>query len=115
MIEDDLHCLAAIAHRIYSARRRREAHLPNEILGEPGWDMLLDLFIQHAAKKRITVTSCCVAAAVPPTTALRWIDNLEKAGLVRRTPCESDGRRSYIEISEAGVVAVGKCLAEWSH
>ena len=43
--------------------------------------------------------SLCIAAAVPPTTALRWIKMLTDVGLLVRVADPHDGRRVYIELA----------------
>ncbi|MGJ3628472.1 hypothetical protein AB5I41_18845 [Sphingomonas sp. MMS24-JH45] len=44
--------------------------------------MLLDLFAAELERARVSVSSLCIAAAVAPTTALRWIGRMasENAG-----------------------------------
>ena len=61
--------LATIAGSIYAARRRRLNHFDPSLLGEPAWDMLLDLFANKALGRRVGVTSLCLAADVPQATA----------------------------------------------
>ncbi|WP_140420640.1 MarR family transcriptional regulator [Novosphingobium sp. B 225] len=88
----------------YSQRRKRDKFFPAEtLLGEPGWDLLLDLAIQKCANRQISVTSACIAAQVPTTTALRWITILEHLGLVERTVDHGDKRRSLVSISDSGL------------
>lgn len=88
---------------LYRARRRRSRHLPAELFGEPAWDMLLDLFAARLDGRLISVTSACYAAGVPPTTALRWLGVLEKAGLVERIDHTSDRRVWWVRLSEPGL------------
>ena len=42
--------------------------------------MLLDLLAARLERERVSVSSLCIAAAVPPTTALRWIRTLTDKG-----------------------------------
>lgn len=109
-IEIDEPRLAAIARQVYAMRRARMRFIDSNLLGEPGWDILLDLFIHRAAGKRVPVTNACLGAAVPQTTALRWITLLQEAGLVRRRPSEVDRRSHYIELTDRGIKAVAACL-----
>jgi hypothetical protein len=64
--------LAALARRYLRHRRERERLLP-DLFADPAWDILLDLFAASIERRPVSVSSACVAAAVPPTTALRWI------------------------------------------
>ena len=45
-----------------------------ELFGDPAWDMLLDLTAARAEHTRVSVTSLCIASAVPPTGAPGWGD-----------------------------------------
>lgn len=65
-------------------------------------DMLLDLYASDLEQSRIAVGSLCIASGVPNTTALRWISNLEREGLVTRQGDPYDGRRVWIDLTEAG-------------
>jgi len=80
-------------------RRLRERFLDMAIFGEPGWDMLLDLFAARLEYREVYVSSLCIAAAVPPTTALRWIRAMTEAGMLVRRADPLDKRRVFIELS----------------
>lgn len=98
-LEDDVRWLR-FARRQYRDRRARAALFGDEALfGEPAWDMLLDLFIAAKERKRVPVTSACIGAAVPTTTALRWLALLEDRGLVVREADASDARRIFVRLS----------------
>jgi len=99
--------VAGLARMIYALRRARNAAFGSEdMFGEPGWDMLLDLFVSEHEGKRLPVTSACIGAAVPTTTGLRWLNILEKQGLVVRENDPHDARRTYIRISPKGDAAM---------
>lgn len=83
-----------------------------DIFGEPGWDLLLDLYIASHDRKTVSVTSACVAAAVPVTTALRWLGHLEAKGLVLRAPDASDRRRMLVSLTPRGIELMETCLAQ---
>ena len=80
--------ITATAKAMYRARRRRPRHFAmlERDFGEPVWDVMLDLFIAGREKRRVSVSSACIAADVPPTTALRWIQHLEEQAIVVREP-----------------------------
>lgn len=99
LLEDDARWLRH-ARRTYRNRRSRTAVFGDETLfGEPAWDLLLDLFIAAKERKRVPVTSACIGAAVPTTTALRWLAVLEERGLVLREADPSDARRVFVRLS----------------
>jgi len=85
------------------SRRLRAQFFPPDLFADPAWDMLLDLFAAQLEHRRVSVSSLCIAAAVPPTTALRWIGTMHDAGLFERQADPSDRRRAYIALSTKGV------------
>jgi hypothetical protein len=91
---------------IIRARRLRDQFLPTELFADPAWDMILDLMAARLAGQRVSVSSLCIAAAVPPTTALRWIRQLTDRGVFARIDDPADGRRVFIELTEPAADAV---------
>ncbi len=89
----------ALARATLALRRKRDRLFPEGLFGEPVWDLLLDLYIARADGRTISVSSACIAAAVPPTTALRWLRELERRDLVVRTADTGDGRRVHVTLS----------------
>jgi DNA-binding MarR family transcriptional regulator len=65
-------------------RARRREHLCSEILTEPAWDILLELYAYDLLGRRPPVAELTDRINVPSTTSLRWIKMLEAEGLVRR-------------------------------
>jgi hypothetical protein len=108
---DDM-LLAGLARHTYRVRRSRARWLPDELLGEPGWDMMLDLFISTVSGHRVSTTSLCIAGGVAPTTGLRWIATLERSGMVERSPSPDDGRVNEVRLTPDGYAAVRGCLAD---
>jgi DNA-binding MarR family transcriptional regulator len=90
-----------IAREIYRHRRARDRHFPNLAFGEPMWDILLDLYASEGEGKAITVSSACLAASVPSTTALRFLKALEQAGAVERYRLGSDARKTYVRLADS--------------
>jgi DNA-binding MarR family transcriptional regulator len=78
----------------------REQFFGPDLFADPAWDILLDLYAARLEQQRVAVSSLCIAAAVPATTALRWIKTLTETGLLVRTADPNDGRRVYIELSQ---------------
>lgn len=84
---------------IIKLRRMRDRFFDPLLFADPGWDILLDLYAAHEEGKAVSVSSLCIAAAVPPTTALRWITNMTASGLLVRVQDPGDARRVFIELS----------------
>lgn len=90
---------AAFVRRLLKVRRDRDRFFPAEIFADPAWDMLLDLIAAQLEGKPVPVSSLCIAAAVPTTTALRWIRSLSEAGLFVRQTDPADARRTWISLA----------------
>jgi len=88
------------------ARRLRDQYFSGELFADPAWDMLLDLLLARLEQRTVAVSSLCIAAAVPPTTALRWIKRLTDEGIFVRTADPRDGRRVFIDLSDGAADAM---------
>jgi DNA-binding MarR family transcriptional regulator len=91
-----------VLNLLIEARRIRFRHFAASSFTDPGWDMLLDLMLARLANRSMPVSSACVAAGVPATTALRWVDQLAQEGLIQRLPDPTDRRRVLLELTEEG-------------
>ncbi|MCB2079774.1 MAG: winged helix DNA-binding protein [Novosphingobium sp.] len=92
-----------LAEAEYLRRRYRDQIFADpSLFGEPTWDILLDLMTSEMKGRKLSVTSACIGACVPSTTALRWLSVLENKGLVTRENDRKDGRRAFIRISPDG-------------
>ena len=87
------------ARHLYALRRRRDERFGTDLFSEPAWDLLLYLYISGSQNGAICISDACNGAAAPPTTALRWIRQLEDARLVVREGDPTDARRAYIRLS----------------
>ena len=97
---------------IIRARRLRADHLPADLFADPAWDMLLDLLQAEIVQHRVPVSSLCIAAAVPATTALRWIKSMTDRGLLTRRDDPHDGRRVFIEMAPTTSLALRRYFAD---
>lgn len=83
------------------ARRMREQYFGTGLFADPAWDILLDLFAAHLEGDEIAVSSLCIAAAVPPTTATRVIRMMTDRGLLQHADDPRDGRRIFVALTPA--------------
>jgi DNA-binding MarR family transcriptional regulator len=97
---------------VIRARRLRSRYFADELFADPAWDMLLDLLQAEIAQLRVPVSSLCIAAAVPATTALRWLKSMTEQGLFVRRADPHDGRRVFVELSTEASVAMRRYFAE---
>ncbi len=84
---------------IIKMRRLRDRFFPPDLFADPAWDILLDLKAAAQEGQHVSVSSLCIAAAVPPTTALRWISAMTESGMLLRRQDPADARRVFIEFS----------------
>ncbi len=103
---------ARVVRKILRQRQLRARFIEGDLFADPAWDMLLDLAAARVEGKQVSVTSLCIAAAVPPTTALRWIGQMVEAGLFRRVLDDNDRRRAFIELTEKAVDSLGRYFGE---
>lgn len=101
---------AEIAHEtiraIIRAQQARERYLPPELLSDPAWGMLLELFHGELAGRRVSLSMLRDAAAVPDSTASRWLKALEGHGLAVRRPDAHQGEGGVVELTAKGSAAL---------
>ena len=101
-----------LVRRIIQHRQARTKFFDGDLFADPAWDMLLDLTAARAEHARVSVTSLCIASGVPPTTALRWIGQMTKAGLLDRVEDDADKRRAFVALSDRTAEAIARYFAE---
>lgn len=94
--------LLAEARRLSASRRHRDRLFGSELFPNPGWNILVELFIAGEEGRNITIKSACVAAGVPQSTALRHIAHLIDVRLTARAQHPSDARSAYLKLTERG-------------
>jgi hypothetical protein len=97
--------------QIIAGRQARARFFDPALFGDPAWDMLLDLTAAHGEGARVSVTSLCIAAGVPATTALRWLTQMVESGIFVRVPDPADRRRAFIALSEKALAAMAGYFA----
>jgi hypothetical protein len=100
-----------VVRQIIANRQARGRFFDPELFGDPAWDMLLDLTAAHGEGARVSVTSLCIAAGVPATTALRWLTQMVESGIFVRVPDPADRRRAFIALSEKAMAAMSGYFA----
>ncbi|MGB3739594.1 MAG: MarR family transcriptional regulator [Pontixanthobacter sp.] len=98
-----------LVRRIIRQRQMRAKFFDSDLFADPAWDILLDLTAARAEHLRVSVTSLCIAANVPPTTALRWITQMIDVGLLQRVEDDSDRRRAFIALTDRAA----ECMARY--
>jgi DNA-binding MarR family transcriptional regulator len=112
-LEQEAHLCAGLltsARRLLRERRLRERMFEDTEFGEPAWDILLTLYIAHHEGKLVSVSSLCIAAEVPATTALRWISTMEAKGQLQRHRDPVHKRRMFMSLSAEARAAMDRYL-----
>ena len=91
---------ARFVRELIRRRRARDNFFPADYFADPVWDMMLYLYAAYYESQPVSVSSLCIAAAVPATTGLRSIKSMTDSGVFVRTRDASDGRRVYIDLSD---------------
>lgn len=101
---------AVLLREIIKQRRLRESFFQSDLFADPAWDILLDLKAAEQEGQHVSVSSLCIAAAVPPTTALRWITAMTQSGMLERRQDPMDARRVFIALSAETSAKLDDCL-----
>lgn len=91
-------------------QRRLDVVQSDDLLDEVSWTILLDLFVAAQRGRPVSISSACIGAQAPASTALRHIHQLTHAGLTTRYADPKDGRRIYLQISPAAAERMEKWL-----
>lgn len=102
----------AYIRELLRKRRLRDSYFQPGLFSDPAWDILLDLMAAKLECHDVSVSSLCIAAAVPPTTALRCITAMTRDGLLERTPDPHDARRIFMSLSLRAEAAMHRYLTE---
>lgn len=100
-----------LVREILRQRDMRAHFFQGTLFGDPAWDMLLDITAAYAERKRVSITSLCIASRVPQTTALRWIAHMTNAGLLKRENDDVDKRRAFVTLTSRAADAVSRYFA----
>ena len=95
-------------HAMYDGRVRR---LGEDLASGVVWNMLLDLLINEAGAKPLSVMALSIGSRAPSATAIRYISLMEKGGVVERVRDAADARRTFIRLTTEGRTAVLDLLA----
>jgi DNA-binding MarR family transcriptional regulator len=103
---------AETVRAVIRARRLRSRFFQEDLFADPAWDMLLDLLQAEISHLRVPVSSLCIAAAVPATTALRWLKTMVEQRIFIRRADPHDGRRVFGQLAPEASQALRSYFAE---
>lgn len=88
------------ARQDFENRRRRTRLFSASMFGEPAWDMLLALYVQHTSGPRLAVGRLLQFSGTPPSTGKRWLDVLVHYDLVVREAHPNDARTHFVRLTD---------------
>lgn len=91
------------ADRLYAERRRRDAHFPPALFGEPAWDLLLAMFTAREKGHAMILCRAYKAAGVSDTTGRRLLDRMEEEGLISRRRAPRSRKMRIVELTDHAV------------
>lgn len=94
-------------------RRPRQSFAPLGDLDDVAWELLLELMKTEKAAQRISVSALSISVEhISPTTALRRIRELVKAGHIIRNPDPMDARRDFVTLAPESREALEQYLGQ---
>jgi DNA-binding MarR family transcriptional regulator len=93
--------LIKIARQILRSRRKRDVMLAPVVFADPEWDILLDLYVEGGCGRPVSMSSLCVAAAVPTTTAARAVNMMVAQNVLTKSRDPEDARRMVVGLAPA--------------
>lgn len=91
-------------------QERRRHFAPVDATG-PAWDLVLVLFGLPGAERDLCVGDLATRAAIPRTTTVRWVRQLDKQGFVTLFDDSKDKRAVRVKLTPAGERAVEATFA----
>jgi DNA-binding MarR family transcriptional regulator len=99
------------AHRELANRRRRTQLLPEAVLGEAAWDILLVLYAEQQGQP-LNIAGLSKRLGLSATSALRWLTYLQDKRLVVRRGRPSDHRSIFVELTPNAIEALDRYFSE---
>lgn len=93
--------LQDLAQELLRLRLERHRRLPMDATG-PVWDLMLALFDAGIDRHRLSVGDLAVRAHVARTTAVRWLRQMERHGLVSLLSDPRDKRLVRVSLTKSG-------------
>lgn len=90
----------AWADRLYAERRRRDGLFPDNIFGEPAWDLMLAMFLAREKGQPMILCRAYKAAGVSDTTGRRLLDRMEEEGLITRRRAPRSRKMRIVELTD---------------
>jgi DNA-binding MarR family transcriptional regulator len=90
------------AARLLKAEQERAQQFGPDMFPNPGWAILLHLFVSRAQGRYVDMAAACATAGVAENVALRHVAVLVAAKLVRRQQIHADRGEIYLTLTPIG-------------
>ncbi|UAB79545.1 hypothetical protein INR77_07795 [Erythrobacter sp. SCSIO 43205] len=77
---------------------------------KPEVSLTLELYEAERSGKKLTVTMLGLLDGIAPTTSLRYLDLLEKSGVLQKSAHKYDNRMRYVEITPSAKRAIDEAI-----
>lgn len=94
------------------ARQLRNSVFGDVLFGEPGWDMLLALYVAENRGATTTASGLIEFLGVPSTTGWRWLHVLDANLLISRRTGPTDKTVHIVELTDRGRHTLDQFFAE---
>jgi hypothetical protein len=101
-----------VSHVVHARRTRTDFFAP-EIFSDPAWDILLVLFLAKVRGEGMTTDQLAEAAGSSLSSSVRWIEILERTGLVHARCDRSGGGVKTVELAPRGWSAMVQWAQRW--
>jgi CheY-like chemotaxis protein/DNA-binding MarR family transcriptional regulator len=102
--------LQAFTRMLLKFQHNKSKFFDPAVLTGPSWEILLDITDATLRGEAVPASSASASTHVPLSTALRHVNNLVNAGLVRRWTDPTDKRRTLLELEPHAVAAMQRYL-----
>lgn len=88
-----------MARMMLYSRALLEQEVAADLFADPALNILMTLYVAGGEGQPVSTSAACSAAAVPTTTALRWINALAARRMIDKRSLPSDRRFTYLELT----------------
>ena len=98
------------AKRLERERQQRLKFFPDNLVRDPAWPLLLELYRCRAEGVEISVTSLSLGMNIPSATGHRWIDELNRQNMAVLSPSSTDARRTMVAMTDSAFIQMDEYL-----
>lgn len=83
------------------------------LMGEPGWTILLDLYVRGADGKTTNTSSAVIGSMAKQTTGLRWVHLLLEKGFIVGSKHEGKSNMIFLSLTADTRAEITDLLVKW--